>query len=201
MEWVGQLITGTSSIIVAVITVWVKSRIDASREDKKKHEDERVKTEDLGEMIYINDFLDEIRTSYNFDRVSICQFHNGGKFFNGKSMKKFSMTYETTAPGIEKIKRNYQNILVSEFPRLFSALLQTDFIKIYDDTLEFPQLKREMQNNGITLAIKIAIRGLKGDLVGFITCHMIGDLVNHIENYHAEDFTDKANKISGYLLK
>lgn len=201
MEWVGQLITGTSSIIVAVITVWVKSRIDASREDKKKHEDERVKTEDLGEMIYINDFLDEIRTTYNFDRVSICQFHNGGKFFNGKSMKKFSMTYETTAPGIEKIKRNYQNILVSEFPRLFSALLQTDFIKIYDDTLEFPQLKREMQNNGITLAIKIAIRGLKGDLVGFITCHMIGDLVNHIENYHAEDFTVKANKISGYLLK
>lgn len=201
MEWIGPLITGCSSIVVAIITVWVKSNMDSAREEKKKHDEESVKTEDLGEMIYINDFLEQIRAEYNFDRVSICQFHNGGKFFNGKSMKKFSMTYETTAPGIEKLKRKYQNILVSEFPRLFSALLEKDYHVINDDTQKFPQLRREMQNHGITQAVKISIRGLKGDLIGFITCHMIGETDNLIGNYCESEFIEKANQISGYLMK
>ena len=202
MYWVGPLITGLSSIIVALITVWLKTYLDARRDEKKKHEDECIHQEDLGEMVYVQEYLERMREDYDFDRVSICQFHNGGKFFNGRSMKKFTMTYESVAPGIEKVKRKYQNILVSEFPKMVSALLEKDFFIVDEyNSYEYPQMWREMQLNGIVQAIKIPIRGLRGDAVGFISCHSVGERNALISNVLHHDFVEKANQLSGYLIQ
>ena len=152
-------------------------------------------------MVAVNEFIERIRAEYEFDRVSICQFHNGGKFLNGRSMKKFSMTYETVAPGIEKIKRRYQNVLVSEFPKLFSAMLQEDFMIVTPDNENFPSMRRELQANGIVQAVKVPIRGLRGDILGFLSCHVIGEENDLIGNYMRSEFIEKANQISGYLIK
>ena len=202
MEWIGPLITGLSSIIVALITVWLKTHLDTRRDEKKKHEDECIHQEDLGEMVYVQEYLEQLREEYDFDRVSICQFHNGGKFFNGRSMKKFTMTYESVAPGIEKVKRKYQNILVSEFPKMVSALLEKDFFIVDEHNQDdYPQMWREMQLNGIVQAVKVPIRGLRGDAVGFITCHSVGERNDLISNALRHDFVEKANQLSGYLIQ
>ena len=116
-------------------------------------------------------------------------------------MKKFSMTYETVSPGIEKIKRRYQNVLVSEFPRLFSAMLKDDFMIITQNNTEFPAMRREMEMNGIVQAVKVVIRGLRGEILGFITCHNIGEADSLVGDYLRHSFVDKANQISGYLIK
>ena len=197
-----SIITAATSIIVAIITVIVKSWIDVRAAERKAHREETIQLEDIGEMVYVHEFIEDLRAEYDFDRVSICQFHNGGKFLNGRSMKKFSMTYETAAPGIEKIKRKYQNVLVSEFPKMFAAILKTNFMIVSDSNdYEFPDLKREMQTHGIIQAIKVPIRGLRGDILGFITCHSIGERNDLIGNHLRHEFVDKANQISGYLLK
>jgi hypothetical protein len=196
------LITASTSIIVAIITVIVKSWLDIKSAEKKAHQDVTIHDDDIGEMVYIHEFIEELRIEYSLDRVAICQFHNGGKFLNGRSIKKFSMTYETTAAGIEKIKRRYQNVLVSEFPKMFAAILKTNFMIVSDSNdYEFPDLKREMQTHGIIQAIKVPIRGLRGDILGFITCHSIGERNDLIGNHLRHEFVDKANQISGYLLK
>lgn len=195
-----SIISAVTSIIVAIITVIVKTQVDTKIAKKKLEEEESVFADDLGEMVAVNEFIETIRSEYNFDRVSICQFHNGGKFLNGRSMKKFSMTYETVAPGIEKIKRKYQNVLVSEFPKLFSAMLQDDFLIIKPDDEAFPSLRREMVSNGIVQSVKVPIRGLRGDMLGFLTCHVIGEENDLIGNYMRADFVEKTNQISGYLI-
>lgn len=197
-----SLISGTSSVCIAIITVVIKTWLDARSAAKKAAEDEGIHAEDLGEMIYIQEFVENVREEFQLDRVSICQFHNGGKFLNGRSMKKFSMTYEATALGIEKIKRKYQNVLVSEFPKMVAAMLDKDFF-IIDESIsaEFPQAWREMMSNGIVQAVIVPIRGLRGDIMGFISCHSIGEK-NDLLGYHLRhDFSDRANQISGYLLK
>ncbi len=196
-----SIISAITSIIVAVITVVVKTKMDVKTAKRKLEEEESVFADDLGEMVVVHEFIERIRTDYDFDRVAICQFHNGGKFLNGRSMKKFSMTYETVSPGIEKIKRKYQNVLVSEFPKLFSAMLQDDFIIITPDNDNFPSMRREMTSNGIVQAIKVPIRGLRGDMLGFLTCHVIGEENDLVGNYMRAEFIEKANQISGYLIK
>lgn len=199
-EWIGPVITGASSIIVALITVWLKSYLDARKEAKKLEAEAFIDNESLGEMIYVQDFIEKIREDYGFDRVSICQFHNGGKFYNGRSMKKFSMTYEVTAPGIEKIKRVYQNVLVSEFPKMVAALVEKDFFIIDEDDNDFVCMKRDMAAHGIVQVVKVPIRGLRGDLMGFISCHSIGEKNDLVADYIKKEFVEKAKQISGYLL-
>ena len=196
-----SIISAITSIIVAVITVVVKTKMDVKTAKRKLEEEESVFADDLGEMVVVHEFIERIRTDYDFDRVAICQFHNGGKFLNGRSMKKFSMTYETVAPGIEKIKRRYQNVLVSEFPKLFSAMLQEDFMIVTPDNENFPSMRRELQANGIVQAVKVPIRGLRGDILGFLSCHVIGEENDLVGNYMRAEFIEKANQISGYLIK
>jgi hypothetical protein len=197
-----SLISGTSSVCIAIITVVIKTWLDARSAAKKAAEDEGIHAEDLGEMIYIQEFVENVREEFQFDRVSICQFHNGGKFLNGRSMKKFSMTYESTALGIEKIKRKYQNVMVSEFPKMVAEMLDEDFFIIdQNNAVDFPQAWREMLSNGIVQAAIVPIRGLRGDIMGFISCHSIGEKNDLLGNHLRHDFSDRANQISGYLLK
>ena len=103
VDVIQTLITTVGTICVALITVVVKTKLDYRISQKKKKEDEIINEVDAIEMIAVQEWLETFRKNYHFDRASIFQFHNGGKFFHGKSMKKFSMTYESVAPGYEKL--------------------------------------------------------------------------------------------------
>jgi len=196
-----SLISGFTSIMIAIITVVVKNWLDTRAAIRKQHAEEAIKHADVGEMVHIAEFIEKIREEYEFDRVAISQFHNGGKFFNGRSMKKFSMTYEATAPGIARIKREYQNLLVSEFPKLFNILFEEDMVIVDAHCCdEYPVMAREMINQGIVQNVVIPIRGLKGDLIGFISCHNIGTSDERISKNLVNDFVDFANQLSGYLI-
>lgn len=190
-----------SSITITILTVVVKGLLDRRAKEREKHDDEAVQPTDISEMLYVADFIEDFRTRNDFDRVAVSQFHNGGKFFNGKSMKKFSMTYEACALGISKIKREHQNLLVSEFPKLFSAMMEEDIIEICKDSTQFVVVARDMSLYGIVQNIIFPIRGLKGDLVGFISCHNLRCIDDTFNDEKIEDFANVANQISGYLIK
>ena len=69
----------------------------------------------------INKTLNEIQQKHGLDRIWIAQFHNGGNFYPGnKSMKKLSVTFESTKPGISTDILKLQNLPVS----FFSSVLQ-----------------------------------------------------------------------------
>ena len=53
-------------------------------------------------MLEVQEFLNEFREKWSVDRVGIFQFHNGGKFFHGIPMKKYSQTFESVSHGVSK---------------------------------------------------------------------------------------------------
>lgn len=192
------IVTTIGTIIVTLITVVVKTKLDNVKTKSIKDKEETLQESDLEEMVMIQEWLNEFREKYSFDRVSIYQFHNGGKFFQGKSMKKFSMTYESVAPGYEKIKRSQQNILASEYPVWISKMLKNKCFESLTDEMDSKD-KYELVSLGIQQFVTVPIYCLKGALVGFIAGYNITEINASIKQSFSL-LVEDSKFISGYLV-
>jgi hypothetical protein len=194
---ISTIITTFGSIIVALITVVVKTKLDARKAKTEKEKEEVIDEAGVEEMVLVQDWLHDFRQKYEFDRVGIFQFHNGGKFFQGKSMKKFSMTYESVAPGYEKIKRTQQNVLASEYPQWISNMLKKKCFANIVSELD-PQSRVELEALGIQQFVTVPIYCLKGALIGFIVGYNIGEIDDAIKSKFVP-LVEDSKFVSGYI--
>lgn len=193
------IISSLSSVVVAFITVVIKEWLDKKKKEETKDRDETIREIEINDMVIVHDWVENFRVKYNFDTSAIYQFHNGGRFFHGKSMKKFSMTYESVAAGYQKTKRIKQNILASDHPKWISTMLKSDYFSVITDELELKD-RTELMSMGIKQAVIIPIRSITGDLIGFIEgCNI--SKVNRDIDLLRSDLIEESFVISGYLHK
>ena len=190
--------TGLFSVIITLITVWSKHYFDNKSKEKRRKQDEQISHNDVESMCEIQDFLENIRDQWDFDRVAIYQFHNGGKFFNGIAMKKFSLTYESISPGIARIKEDAQNVFVTEHPNLMKHMNTKDFFFVDADDIALDYMRTKIEEQGIIQLITVPMRSLSGALLGFIQCSTIKSAIK-IDYALENDLVDSAQRISGYL--
>jgi hypothetical protein len=190
------IITTIGGIILAIVTAWSKSYFENLAKTKKL--ENIASKETITQMVKLQNWLDDIRQKYDFDRICICQFHNGGDFQTGMSMSKFSMTYESVGPGISSIKDNFKNIFISEYTKWMNALLNKDYIiKNYDelnDQISVDQFKKY----GIDTSLSIPIKDINGRLTAFMWIH----LVRSNEKFSQTEIKELVNlsySIKGYL--
>ena len=191
------LITTLGTIAVAVITVIVKTSMDNKKAVAHKEKEEVINEIDLEEMILLQDWLEGVRDKYGFDRSSIFQFHNGGKFFQGRSMKKFSMTYEAVSPGFEKTKRAHQNILCSENPCWISTMMKKKCFANLVSELE-PRDKHELEQMGVQQFVTVPIYSLNDSLIGFIVGYNMKKIDNDLKSKFVS-LVEDSKMVSGYL--
>jgi len=191
------LISTLGTVVVAVITVLVKTSMDNKKAVEHKAKEEAINEVDLEEMIILQDWLEAIRDKYGFDRSSIFQFHNGGKFFQGRSMKKFSMTYEAVAPGYEKTKRAHQNVLCSEYPKWISTMITKKCFANLVAELE-PRDKHELEQMGVQQYVTVPIYCLKGALIGFIVGYNMKKIDENVKSKFVP-LVEESKLVSGYL--
>jgi hypothetical protein len=196
-ELIKAVITAAGSIIAALITVMIKNNYDEKKAKSAKEKEENIEASDIEEMIQVQEWLETFREKHQFDRASIYQFHNGGKYFQGKSMKKFSMTYEAVAPGYEKTKRDQQNVLASEYPRWISEMLKKDCFATLSEDLDLKD-RHEMDRMGIQQFVTVPVYCIKKKLVGFIVGYNISEIHESIEEQF-ELLVEDSKIISGYL--
>ena len=138
-------------ISVAVITSIVGPILVEKVKDKlrkKKPVDPIV--DDQKHCSVIADEIEEVRKLLNGDRAWILMYHNGGHFLtNEKSMKKFSMMFETCKDEKDTISHTFTNIPVSLYPHSTRELLTNKHIYVKD--FHDP---------------KVATYGLKGSAIG-----------------------------------
>lgn len=200
MEILQIIITGIFSVIVAFGTVWLKHFLD----DKKKNTDEenyeRISQQDIDSMLEVQEFLDDFREKWHLDRVGIFQFHNGGKFFHGIPMKKYSQTFESVAHGVSKSKEHNQSVFVTEHPSLMKHLSECEFFYIDAEDPVLDYIRGRVTDEGILQIFTAPIRSLSGQLIGFIQLHTVKHKIEISEDLQIET-TDLANNLSGYLIK
>lgn len=194
------IITGIFSVIVAFGTVWLKHFLDNRKKASDEENYERISQQDIDSMLEVQEFLEDFREKWGFDRVGIFQFHNGGKFFHGIPMKKYSQTFESVSHGVSKSKEHNQGVFVTEHPSLMKHLSEKEFFHVDAEDPVLDYIRGRVTEEGILQIFSSPIRSLSGQLIGFIQLHTVKHKVDMTDELIVE-IIDLANNLSGYLIK
>lgn len=167
IHFIPLLIAFLTGILGPILLVYVKHKLfsgDKLIEKRKKEFQHSLEIQEL-----INNSLNKLQARYNLDRLWIAQFHNGGNFWPGnKSMKKMSVTFESTAPGIATDILKMQNLPVSFLSSVLQKLTDRDVtgVTIDTDTEEDHALRSFWESRGIHTVYLFPIKCLESDFIG-----------------------------------
>tara|TARA_Y100000034_G_C6726197_1_gene321446 strand:+ start:60 stop:728 length:669 start_codon:yes stop_codon:yes gene_type:complete len=117
----------------------------------------------------IHEFLTELRVKLNADRGLIIQFHNGGQFLDGSSVKRFSLTHESCVVGTSESMGQRQNLLASTFTDLLDHLSKDSPVIEVTSNLSDSHFKRHLESNHTLVFSLVPIKDVRGVLVtGFL---------------------------------
>jgi hypothetical protein len=194
MEIFGSVFAALITAIGGPVAVeWIKNKIS-------KPKDELVI--ELNQIEKINSEIEEILHYLDCDRVWVTQIHNGGHFLHSnKSMQKFSVVYESDAPGVSPVSSIFNNIPISIYSRFFVEIMKVKYIGIcdYDDeNVATFGLKSGAEATGAKASY---ISGLfdfgTGKLMGTIGIDFMEP--KHLNDSKTEYFRAKSERLSGYL--
>lgn len=187
-------LTGVLGPILLTLVRHKLSRVNKDLEKRKKDFQHSLEIQDL-----INTSLNKLQNKYNLDRLWIAQFHNGGNFYPGnKSMKKISITFESTAPGVAADIMKMQNLPVSFLAPTLQRLTTEDGITIDVYTEEDYALRSFWENRGVQTAYLFPIKCLESDFIGIFGVDFIkrdGFLTDEMYN----QLKNEALLLSGYV--
>lgn len=95
----------------------------------------------------VHEYLTEIRTKVHSDRSLLLQFHNGGEFLDGTSMKRFSLTHESCAVGTSETGGGRQSCLTSTFIEMLDLLAKNNSQVLLTSDLADCHFKRHLESN------------------------------------------------------
>jgi len=116
------------------------------------------------EIDHIHELLAELRVKTRACRVQLIQFHNGGEFIDGISMKKFSLSYESLAKGVSR-EENYKDVFVSLFPNFISKIIKNSPEMYYSHLEEASIFRQILQNSNVIMYSVLPVRS-KGKITG-----------------------------------
>jgi uncharacterized protein YodC (DUF2158 family) len=166
------IITGVFSVVVAFGTVWIKHHLDNKKKANDEENYERISQQDIDSMLEVQEFLDDFREKWTFDRVGIFQFHNGGIFADGSSMRRFSVTHESVSTGIQSMLLESQDVLVTRYMELVHLLEVSPYKIISVESLLDCSLRSALEINNVEY---FTVSSLKYSdsltPMGFVCCH------------------------------
>ncbi len=112
----------------------------------------------------IHEFLTEIRVKLGAERAAVLQFHNGGNFLDGSSMKKFSLTHESCVVGVSESMGSRQNLQVTAFMEMLEILSRDQASVEITSSLPDCHLKRHLEANHTLVYSMLPLKNARGVL-------------------------------------
>lgn len=107
---------------------------------------------------HVNEILTEMRVNVDAARVYIAQFHNGGDFFSGESILKFSVTHESCTLGVEQTIDQQQGVLLTRFVEKLKILQEESPRLILTNTLPDCHYKGYLESRNTLAFMLIPLR-------------------------------------------
>ncbi len=193
-----EVITITSVLVSSIIGPFIVEYFKKKWDKTTDPVHESIQTN-----VLIEDKVESIKDDFKADRVYILQFHNGGQFYpSGKSMKKFSMFYETLNNDANSIQTQFQNIPISLFSKSLNQLYNNDHIAISDfsdENIETYGLKYISEENNNKSSYLFAIKSIDGKFIGVLGVNYVNEVTSLTEQ-KISHLSNEATAIGGVLL-
>lgn len=161
-EWIGIFTIGLVIGIVGVIKRqnWA-FRWSAQRERRFVEQHTRI-----------HELLTELRVTVRACRCLVFQFHNGGAFADGSSMKKFSVTHESCDGSVTSMILDAQDVLLTRYTDLIH-IMHNDPSKIMrTNELSPSPFRSALEINNVEFFTISPLRCEDGITpLGFLCCH------------------------------
>jgi len=112
----------------------------------------------------IHEFLTESRVKTDADRAVVLQFHNGGNFLDGSSIKRFSLTHESCVVGTSESMNGRQNVQASTFVEMLEHLSHDNPTPQMTSDLPDCHLKRHLEANHTIFWSMVPLKDARGAL-------------------------------------
>ena len=129
----------------------------------------------------IHELLTELRVNSKAMRVSVLQFHNGDYFMDGISMRKFSITHESSHRGYISQSLKFKNVLCSLFIPLLNKVLENKAIIHHVEAMSNSYAKHFFEDENISHYACLPLRN-KNVNIGFILLQWHFDFGPDMEN-------------------
>lgn len=117
----------------------------------------------------VHEHLSEIRIVLDAARTTVFHFHNGGSFLDGSSMKKFSLTHQSTTSGVSDTRSECQDVLLSLFVDMLEHIVSDEGTPLMTSQLPESHFKKWLESNHVVLFSIVPVRNALGTLInGFM---------------------------------
>jgi len=159
-------------IVVGLFTMIKKKKFTLNLERKKEKRTAAAHSN-------VHETLTELRLLVRASRALVFQFHNGGKFADGSSIKRFSVTHESCGAGVQSMMLESQDVLLTRYKDLVDILdtKENEIIKVSD--LPQSSFRYGLEINNVLFFSVSPLKCEDGlTPMGFVCCHWcdIGDL-------------------------
>ena len=131
----------------------------------------------------IHELLTELRVTIRACRCIIFQFHNGGKFADGTSVKRFSVTHESCGTSIPSMILESQDVLLTRYMEIIQVMDESSGKIIATNTLPPSAFRSGLEINNVEYFSIVPLRCMDGlTPMGFVCCHWCSsDSLDEIE--------------------
>ena len=166
-EWV-KIGASLAAVVAGVLTYLVRKK----KKTKQKTKDIISPILDFPEEFWsvhtsIQETITELRIMVDCARTQLVQFHNGGTFLDGISMKKMSLTHESLERSIAGESEDNQDMMMSMFMPFLKFIKDDDARIQYVSNMEECHAKHALESANI---IAFSVLPIKKDnlIVGYI---------------------------------
>ena len=144
--------------------------IKSSRLTKQKKKSHPTSEGFLSMHSRIHEYLTELRVVLDSCRTLVCHFHNGGEFLDGTSMKKFSLTHESTNPGVSQVRLDSQDVLLTLYVEMLEHLVRNEPRPVMVTDLPDCHWKRVLESQQVVLFSLIPLYDVSGAVITGFLC-------------------------------
>ena len=137
--------------------------------DKNKH---RTSLKEVARFNFeIDKLLYELLAATNFDRITLCRYHNGEEFVKGLPIDKYTMTNEAISSRIsETVNEKHQSIHLSKYSTMQHELLYKGcYLRNDIDSINDMVLREYCKKNNLKNTYLFLIEDIDKDPLGFVT--------------------------------